>query len=322
MPNRKARRAALQAKAQKAKIKKTDDGSDPTADHANNTFQEHDPTTRVAEGPPAQPNPVDSERKPPESTKKPKPLEAIMKLWEFIKRPDHANAIMAVFTVFIFFGTVAYAVVALFQWCAMRQANKISRDSLESVQRAFVTFQALNGERLTEPTPNSDLKWIEFKIRWENSGNTPALNVVQRFWVQEIKREPTEAEFVGPNPLPPEASTNPIGPKAPLESASQWFPEKDFIVPIPNRPPGERREAAVDTPTAFWGWVIYRDVFNETPVRLTEFCDQLTRITIPDNPNSDLSMNFQRCKEHNCEDSYCPDYKSLVELTKPLMQQQ
>lgn len=43
-----------------------------------------------------------------------------MKVWEFIKKPEHANATMAVFTMLIFGATVAYTVIATFQWCSMR----------------------------------------------------------------------------------------------------------------------------------------------------------------------------------------------------------
>ena len=45
-----------------------------------------------------------------------------MRAWEFVKCPEHANAIMAIFTILIFVATVAYALIALAQWSAMKDS--------------------------------------------------------------------------------------------------------------------------------------------------------------------------------------------------------
>lgn len=191
----------------------------------------------------------------------------------------------------------------------MIESNRISHDSLESVQRAFMTFRILGVNR------RRDKGIIEFKAIWDNSGNTPAIDVLQFFSTQAINRPPTEAEFQGVHPLPPEASVTPIGPKAPMES--ETISEQDFLGPMLSKSPGERSDIYTKVGYASWGWVVYRDVFKDTPVHITEFCEQVASIQVPDNPAESPNITLNRCKEHNCEDNYCTDYQSLVDLAKP-----
>jgi hypothetical protein len=74
-----------------------------------------------------------------------------------------------------------------------------------------------------------------------------------------------------------------------------------------------------------WGWIVYKDIFPNTPIHVTEFCNHLlaTGYTAPDsdNPlpppvtsNSTITTNWESCKKHNCIDQYCEDYDEVVKL--------
>lgn len=62
----------------------------------------------------------------------------------------------------------------------------------------------------------------------------------------------------------------------------------------------------------FWGWAIYHDGFPDTPLRLSEFCADITGITWTKTPHSDpttdLTVQNPPCETHNCYDEACDDY--------------
>ena len=61
-----------------------------------------------------------------------------------------------------------------------------------------------------------------------------------------------------------------------------------------------------------WGWITYKDGFAGTPLRVTEFCDELTNITSTkddlSDPTADIHWEPSVCREHNCYDKDCRDY--------------
>lgn len=61
-----------------------------------------------------------------------------------------------------------------------------------------------------------------------------------------------------------------------------------------------------------WGWASYNDVFKGTPGHLSEFCDELTDVTISSEDASLSSAQFNwkllLCRNHNCYDNECSDY--------------
>jgi hypothetical protein len=159
MPNRKARRAYLQAQYQKQnpvsiesreKADETKNSHEPAASQATDPLEKHTPRPSFAERQPPGNNPINPESKPRNSTQKPYPVEIAMTKWEFIKKPEHANAIMAIFTILIFFATVSSDVVSWLQWRAARDAVDAAHDAnkltLESVRaRLSIDSQRLNG---------------------------------------------------------------------------------------------------------------------------------------------------------------------------------
>jgi hypothetical protein len=67
----------------------------------------------------------------------------------------------------------------------------------------------------------------------------------------------------------------------------------------------------------FWGWVVYRDIFDGSPIHLSEFCFNETnpRWTKPNHSDvtGNLAMTTLPCQTHNCYDTDCKDYESRIQ---------
>jgi hypothetical protein len=211
---------------------------------------------------------------------------------------------------------VIYAVLVYLQYGQMIESNKISRDSLIAVQRAFIHFKEIHVKGLTsEDTTGLFSRQWSFIAATENSGNTPGIEVVNAFGVQNHFL--ADKEFLGIVKKTDLRKTV-VGPKAPLYLGPQNRNE-DFIFG-PNLPKnGKFRTFAIDRPLVLFGWIAYRDVFPKTKLHVTEFCQQLTVVSLSFNGKPPkvmptyppLEFNFQFCPDHNCTDEYCPDYKEL-----------
>ena len=57
----------------------------------------------------------------------------------------------------------------------------------------------------------------------------------------------------------------------------------------------------------------YHDIFTNTPVRLSEFCDELLNVRGDKNdltdPSTNIGWDVQLCPTFNCSDEECADYK-------------
>jgi hypothetical protein len=72
-----------------------------------------------------------------------------------------------------------------------------------------------------------------------------------------------------------------------------------------------------------WGWMTYRDIFfPESPQHLIEFCSELYSVSFSKPDIHDVSNDIgwasgmaanDGCKEHNCEDKDCSDYKAHLQ---------
>ena len=62
-----------------------------------------------------------------------------------------------------------------------------------------------------------------------------------------------------------------------------------------------------------WGWITYDDIFKNTPRHLSEFCDEITNIKgTPEDitdPAANITWELSLCREHNCSDERCADYR-------------
>jgi hypothetical protein len=130
--------------------------------------------------------------------------------------------------------------------------------------------------------------------------------------------EPTEEQF-RKTPLRYQASV--IGPRGSSSTGfARWY-EKDVLgmqfpdsmaklKTMPAGPFGTRKPHDV-----FWGWISYRDVFQN--LHVTEFCQELDMVAINiGNPQDPFSFAYAPCLNHNCADQYCEDYKEIAALAQ------
>lgn len=185
------------------------------------------------------------------------------------------------------------------------RANETSRAS----ERAFVNFaQPGVGVRLV----GADGKWLgqEVALNWINSGNTPASDIVIQTNIQVWRADlPTGYAF----PENKDSALAVIGPKA-IYGTNGQITKADLI-------DAWRGKARLFS----WGSVLYKDVFPDDPDRLSEFCVELTHITLgnvqpqggttqafPTDPDVLQAFQWQACAEHNCYDEGCKDYSSKI----------
>jgi hypothetical protein len=171
--------------------------------------------------------------------------------------------------VLIFVAGLYVAYIYKGQLDQMIKSNKIGRESIESVQRSFLTFKQIVGG--PEYGPDGKTRQYHFTSEWENSGTTPAIRVINYFGIDEVRKDEVY-KFPFTTPKGTEYWIGTTGPKATDTVGNRNEPD-NFWVPAKNR----------NNEMYFWGYRIYRDVFPETPIHLTEFCAHLTNTfkTIP-----------------------------------------
>jgi hypothetical protein len=222
-----------------------------------------------------------------------------------------STLVMAVFTIMIFAATAINVWVAARQWEVAREGANIARDSLVSVQRAFVTFHGFTNIITPRTKPKSKEFWLVEAV-WENLGSTPARVLAHRFSIRKLPDEPAGETFRG------QAGNftmvgSVIGPKATLSAGPVTTPEPYVLPSLPEKLTGTYVIRS-DQQTFFWGWIAYRDVFPNTKPHVSEFCSYLGAVILGHDPNTGASMQFKNsgCKRHNCTDDDCDDYHEIV----------
>jgi hypothetical protein len=191
----------------------------------------------------------------------------------------------------------------------MIEQNKISRDSLQSVQRAFISVRTFDVER----SKQGDKVFWNFRPSIQNDGNTPAIGVVNQYtYTEAVKDNYPESLFkLGmPGSAPERLYATSVPPKGiqglePAQFSEDYIFGTNLGVKFEKFPRPAR-------PLGFFGWIVYRDVFDRTKTHLTEFCRNFTYADLlPQNPPN-LRFNMHQCRTHNCTDEYCSDYSEIV----------
>jgi hypothetical protein len=223
----------------------------------------------------------------------------LLSVLEWLRKPENHTYVTTGCAVLAALITAIYTVFAILQWSAMRESNKINREALQSVQRAFVTFSpSLDTIIRITPQTNRANFW-DFTIPIENSGVTPTRGMTGHadIWTGHDKM-PDDFTFPDTGNSPPQLLV--LGPKG-----------KTALGPIGVTP--DIIEALESVPKGgswhlyFYGWAKYRDIFEGTPEHVTKFCYELTSISgdpwMPKKP--DLYSYFIACPRHNCTDEEC-----------------
>jgi hypothetical protein len=194
---------------------------------------------------------------------------------------------------------------------AAKSAAGTAKVSLEAVQRAFVTFDQMGLDATPTEIGGPATQWM-FYAMVENSGTTPAIDKVQFFaGSNALSAEPSEAEFIGT--IKERRVGGEIGPKA-RKNVGLKITGPDFILgrfPFSSINTAEFHKFFTSRRIVFWGWISYRDVFQEAP-HLTEFCQQVTGVGMTDKGLP--TIPFKECDAHNCTDEHCDDYQQITSL--------
>jgi len=180
----------------------------------------------------------------------------------------------------------------------MKESNRINREALESVQRAFV----LPGD--VDPTVigNNSTQSVRFSFHWNNSGTTPTkglrTHVNYRWDIQALPNdfsfsdlwEEGRSHVQTPALLGPKGSTAvDVGP-VPVQVVNGLVQHYYHL--------------------NFWGWATYRDVFRGTPEHITEFCYELIPFDVQTGKDSTtIKYRLDNCTHHNCYDDECKEEK-------------
>lgn len=192
------------------KRKKTDPTHPPT--RSPRPFKQHYAGTFVGERQIKQAESIDNTDEHEESATKPDdPLEAVMRLWNFIKDPNHSGAVIAILTLVIAGSNIGYDIVA------SRQLKSMNSQLTEMQQQTTLQRQQLVGTMAAVVQP--DMNWTpvvgvnEFWLSWKNNGHLNASKIQARFKLSK-------------NTLP---------------SKQSIWQSNEFVVSIPDFPPSDSR---------------------------------------------------------------------------------
>jgi hypothetical protein len=186
------------------------------------------------------------------------------------------------------------------QVAAAAKANETAQIS----QRAFLNFQANeedNGREFSEVTKRAIVMIIG--TGWSNSGATPAVD--GKALIRYVSRP--DPPMTGSLPRHPQVRFHTFA-VAPHEFAGMPVEvPMDVITSIVN-PPNR---------LFIYGWATYRDSLPNTPIRLTEFCQQVVGVrsvvkgsiqNVYDIFDSRAVVTVQMQDTDRCYDEACPDY--------------
>ena len=169
--------------------------------------------------------------------------------------------------VIIIIVTLRIACIYSGQLDQMIQSNRISRESLQSVQRAFVAVSPVP-EIQTANTGTDQL--ILFNFWMGNSGVTPTKKLsAHGNWLKRYDLLPLPKDFQFPDSGDgsQDSSVTVIGPKDKFPLSVGPIP-RDFIERL------YKREVRLFV----YGWVKYNDVFENTPRHIVKFSYELVAV--------------------------------------------
>lgn len=238
------------------------------------------------------------------------------RLKEWASKITIAEAGMLLLTIAIAWSSIVYTKYAKRQWRAMGESNQLNRESLTSVQRAFVVFQGTQTIGVVVRDKTGEHLNIIFSAQLENTGTTPGNGIMQHFNGKQLPNEPSEQQFADGGGT----RAFIVGPHSPYSVGRLTKPMSDLLPNVPNDVSSIRSQDFLGDRQYFWGWISYRDVFPKTAVHITEWCQVLDAIAgQPQNsgvggPKLSFNFHFDNCQRHNCADEECEDYAQIAAL--------
>jgi hypothetical protein len=205
-------------------------------------------------------------------------------------------------------------ILTVFNILLYRVSDRATETSRAS-ERAFVNFGGLQpGVRIV----GEDRKaWVGYEIVvfWVNSGSTPAKSIAIQGDVQAWRTDLPAGFAFSENKTNSPAV---IGPKASY-GINVMVSKTDLL-----------DAWHANAHIFYWGSVLYKDSFQGDPDRLSEFCAEMTHVTLSTStpqpapvqpalltdPDILATFQWQACREHNCYDEDCQDYSSKVKTMR------
>jgi hypothetical protein len=180
-------------------------------------------------------------------------------------------------------------------------SNKANETSV-ATQRAFISF---SGPGFVKITNGKKLRGVNILYAMSNSGTTPARSGVSEWNLSLGPTAPQRGLDFDKLPQSERLSIV-LGPKANFQ-----------LTPIAISMEDLEAVGAGKKHLFFWGWTTYRDIFSGTPVRLSEFCTDITGITWAKADHTDamgdINTSNPPCPTHNCYDEDCEDYSRRIQ---------
>jgi hypothetical protein len=177
------------------------------------------------------------------------------------------------------------------------RVNDKANDTSIATQRAFVSF---GGPIFVKDIQGRKLKGINVYYAMSNSGTTPVSAAILE-WNMSIgptsPQKGVDFDTLSQNERVPLV----LGPKAGFQMKPVYLSIEDLEMVAENK-----------KHLFFWGWITYRDIFTDTPERLSEFCTDIASATWTRPNHTDPTIDFKTdsppCPIHNCYDKQCEDY--------------
>ena len=175
--------------------------------------------------------------------------------------------------------------------------NKAALDATIEIsrlgQRAWVTAKGIEIEKLPPKSGYQEVVW-QFRAIGENIGATPTKNARSHVSFQ-FGPEKMPKDFRFPDLGSNENTPVVIGPKSSIGSS---LLNVDANI--------SKAVQARRMHLYFWGWMSYRDIFENTKQHMTKFCRELTEIHgDPVGTTGNTKIIFTHCPYHNCTDEEC-----------------
>ena len=175
----------------------------------------------------------------------------------------------------------------------MRESNRINRDALESVQRAFIGSPTITDKEKIVDGNTKKVVGIQFSLAWQNSGTTQARDF-------RICSSREDAPIGSSENLPDKCGQ----PFRDVATPKRTVISRPIVLQAP------LLESLIEgrTKVTIWGWVKYRDVFPNTPEHVTRYCVELSGVLGYNNSDLTTPFAFQQAgctNSYSCVDEEC-----------------
>lgn len=137
---------------------------------------------------------------------------------------------------------------------------EVSKLSVVAVQRAFVFVTAIKPSQAADIRSNDVIGW-NFDVQLENSGDTPATNVIARISHKTFNDDlPDDFDFADFE----------------AKDIPGFIPPRSTITMTVGQPINEIEAVTQNKKRLFlWGWVEYDDIFEGTPRHRVDYCFEI-----------------------------------------------